>query len=237
MKNSPLVGVLKCELTNELFQDDWESLNRKGNRALAEGKHEVALECFNDALELDEDNHVLYSNRCVAHIKLEKWKLAVEDAENVIKLKPDWVTGHARLGAAAFGNHDFIGARKSFEKAAKIDPDNRRCRAYFPCFRTCFLVLLAAFSLYNVLRFECFSYTEQAIKCTEMALQAASMGRKNPLEEPSALEELVTFIPPILSQPCGLFNQLYELAPELANDCCFTEGTLINVNVLHYFFD
>ena len=47
-------------------------------------------EKFSQAIELDPSNHVLYSNRSGAYASLKDWQKALEDANKVTEIKPDW---------------------------------------------------------------------------------------------------------------------------------------------------
>lgn len=67
-----------------------EQLKRQGNSALQEGNMEEAIRLYSEAIRLDPDNHILYSNRSAAYAKLQEYKKALEDAEKTVKLKPDW---------------------------------------------------------------------------------------------------------------------------------------------------
>lgn len=67
-----------------------EQLKRQGNSALQEGNMEEAIRLYSEAIRLDPDNHILYSNRSAAYAKLQEYEKALEDAEKTVKLKPDW---------------------------------------------------------------------------------------------------------------------------------------------------
>ena len=62
----------------------------KGNKALAAGKEKEAVEHYSSAIALDSSNHVFFSNRSAAYCKLQEYQKALEDANECIKLKPDW---------------------------------------------------------------------------------------------------------------------------------------------------
>ncbi len=68
-----------------------EDLKNKGNAALKAGNIDEALSLYTDAIELDPDNHVFYSNRSAAYASCKKYKEALSDAEQAIKLKPDFI--------------------------------------------------------------------------------------------------------------------------------------------------
>jgi len=66
------------------------ALKDKGNAALQAGKFDDAIKFYTEAIALDENNHVLYSNRSAAYAKAGKYRPALEDAERTVQLKPDW---------------------------------------------------------------------------------------------------------------------------------------------------
>jgi stress-induced-phosphoprotein 1 len=62
----------------------------KGNAAFSAGNYQDAVKHFSEAISLDPNNHVLYSNRSAAYASLKQYKEALNDANTTIKLKPDW---------------------------------------------------------------------------------------------------------------------------------------------------
>jgi len=65
-------------------------LKDKGNAALAIGDYDQAIEHYTQAIALDPNNHVLFSNRSAAFAKQGKYQNALEDAEKTVSIKPDW---------------------------------------------------------------------------------------------------------------------------------------------------
>ena len=63
-------------------------------------------EKFSEAIELEPTNHVLYSNRSGAYASIKDFAHALEDANKVTELKPDWAKGWGRKGAALHGEGD-----------------------------------------------------------------------------------------------------------------------------------
>merc|ERR1712070_1184788 len=84
-----------------------DELKQKGNEAFKRNEFKLACEIFTEAIELDATNHVLYSNRSAARAGNNEFDLALSDAEKVIELKPDFVKGYGRKGAALFGKGEF----------------------------------------------------------------------------------------------------------------------------------
>ena len=48
------------------------TVQAQGNAAFSSGKFEEAIEYFTQAIELDPENHVLYSNRSACQVRLNK---------------------------------------------------------------------------------------------------------------------------------------------------------------------
>lgn len=79
---------------------------------------------FTEAIEIEPTNHILYSNRSAAYASKKEWAGALEDAEKVTEIKPDWAKGWGRKGAALHGKGDLIGALDAYEEGLKVDPNN-----------------------------------------------------------------------------------------------------------------
>lgn len=65
-------------------------LKSEGNKALESGNFEEAIRKYTEAIAIDPENHVLYSNRSAALTKAERYMEALGDADKVIEIKPDW---------------------------------------------------------------------------------------------------------------------------------------------------
>ena len=94
---------------------------------LGPGSYATAIEAFNvqnfkraeqhlsSAIELDPENHVFYSNRAAAYMALEQYDRALGDADECIRLQPEWAKGYSRRGAALFRMDKLVDARDAFE--------------------------------------------------------------------------------------------------------------------------
>jgi stress-induced-phosphoprotein 1 len=76
--------------TFTFFPSQVEELKQKGNEAMKAGEYDSAINLYGEAIELSPDSHVLYSNRCAAYMKVEKYQEALDDAEKTIGIKADW---------------------------------------------------------------------------------------------------------------------------------------------------
>lgn len=86
------------------------------------GNYEQAIELYSQILEEDEFNHIILSNRSAAYIKLEQYDLALTDAINTTKIKPDSGKVWGRLGAALYGLEKFDEALVAYNKANELEP-------------------------------------------------------------------------------------------------------------------
>lgn len=100
----------------------------KGNAALAENKLEEAVQYYSDAIKLDPNNAVLFSNRSAAYAKAHKYELSLEDAEKAIQLKPNWGKAFSRKGTALAYLGRLDEAIETYEKGIQLDPNNSQLK-------------------------------------------------------------------------------------------------------------
>ena len=67
-----------------------DELKAKGNAAMAQNNFEDAVKFYSDAIALDPNNYVLYSNRSAALVSLGKLEEALSDGEKTVALNPGW---------------------------------------------------------------------------------------------------------------------------------------------------
>lgn len=102
-------------------------LKNKGNEEFSAGRYIDAINYFSKAIELDNKNHVLFSNRSGCYAALQKYKDALDDADKCISLKSDWAKGYVRRGAALHGMRRYDDATAAYEKGLQVDPSNSSC--------------------------------------------------------------------------------------------------------------
>lgn len=61
---------------------------------------------FSQAIALDTNNHILYSNRSAVYAAQHEYQKALDDANKSVEIKPDWSKGYVRKGAASRGLDD-----------------------------------------------------------------------------------------------------------------------------------
>ncbi|KAH9017984.1 chaperone [Lactarius pseudohatsudake] len=98
-----------------------DTLKAEGNKAFAAKDYDVAIDLFSKALDLDQNNFVLWSNRSAAKSGKRDWDGALADAEQCIKVNPTWAKGYARKGAALHGQRRYVEAIETYEAGLKIE--------------------------------------------------------------------------------------------------------------------
>lgn len=67
-----------------------EDLKIKGNECVKDGKFIEAVLHYTQAIKLDPNNYLLYSNRSFAFLKLDQHYLALQDANETVRIQPQW---------------------------------------------------------------------------------------------------------------------------------------------------
>jgi len=101
-----------------------EEAKAKGNAAMGQRNFEEAIKHYSEAIALDPNNHVLYSNRSAAYASLEKYEEALQDGEKTIEVKPDWGKGYSRKGLALYKLDQLEEAMQCYQDGLKVEPDN-----------------------------------------------------------------------------------------------------------------
>mmetsp|Transcript_112181 Transcript_112181/g.194772 ORF Transcript_112181/g.194772 Transcript_112181/m.194772 type:complete len:1356 (-) Transcript_112181:447-4514(-) len=95
-----------------------------GNEAYKNDQYELAVRHYTNAIHLDKDNHVHYSNRCAAYINLGRLDDALHDANKTISMKPDWPKGYSRKGSVLYKQGRYMLAAAAYSEALTLDPNN-----------------------------------------------------------------------------------------------------------------
>ena len=66
------VTLVKMTETLEDYEKIANDLKDKGNEAFQAGRNDEAIKYYSQAIDIDPDNHVLYSNRSAAYMKIKQ---------------------------------------------------------------------------------------------------------------------------------------------------------------------
>jgi tetratricopeptide (TPR) repeat protein len=104
-----------------------DQLKAKGNEAFKAKKYPEAIEWYTKAIDVDpncEAAAALYSNRAASYAGMGNHEAAVKDGDQCIRVKPAWLKGHYRKGAALEALNRFDECLKAFEDALRTEPAN-----------------------------------------------------------------------------------------------------------------
>ncbi len=73
-----------------------EELKKKAQEHIVKQQYYEAVECYNKAIAIEPENHILYSNRSLAYYYDRRLGDAYLDALKVIQLQPDFFRGYIR---------------------------------------------------------------------------------------------------------------------------------------------
>eukprot|EP00550_Attheya_septentrionalis_P011410 CAMPEP_0198306124 /NCGR_PEP_ID=MMETSP1449-20131203/58240_1 /TAXON_ID=420275 /ORGANISM="Attheya septentrionalis, Strain CCMP2084" /LENGTH=628 /DNA_ID=CAMNT_0044008671 /DNA_START=641 /DNA_END=2527 /DNA_ORIENTATION=+ len=87
-----------------------DDLKEEGNGAFNAGDYPKSIELYSKAIEIDDKNHVYYSNRSAAFLKSGDANKALSDAEVCLDLNSEFAKGYSRKAAALFALRKFTAA-------------------------------------------------------------------------------------------------------------------------------
>ncbi|GAB6019492.1 hypothetical protein CHUAL_001069 [Chamberlinius hualienensis] len=96
----------------------------RGNKAVKDGQFFQAALNYTFAIKLDLRNAELYSNRSFAFLKTGQLYYALEDADQTIKLRPQWAKGYFRKAEVLFAANQFIEAAEIYQEAHRLQPSD-----------------------------------------------------------------------------------------------------------------
>ncbi|KAN0019458.1 hypothetical protein ACTFIU_002670 [Dictyostelium citrinum] len=132
------IVIQQCQEFDEMLQmiDDLidfstteaKNLFRLANDSYYAKKYQEAIELYTEAIEIDQQNNILYSNRSMCFNKLKRYQEALEDAQKAIDIE-NRDSHHSYLPRYAKGNAlYFIGryqeALESYQDSLKNKPDS-----------------------------------------------------------------------------------------------------------------
>ncbi|CAH2087096.1 unnamed protein product [Euphydryas editha] len=101
-----------------------EELKNKGNECVKDGKFIEAVLHYTQAIKMDPNNYVLYSNRSLAFLKLDQHYLSLQDANETVRLQPQWAKGYFRRAEVEAASELYDEAIISYTRALQLDPHN-----------------------------------------------------------------------------------------------------------------
>jgi tetratricopeptide (TPR) repeat protein len=105
--------------------DLFNSLKKSANDDFNNCKYEEAEQKYTLLLKNENENkNLIYLNRCLTYLKLNRLDEALEDAKDSIKLKSDNAKAWGRLGSCLLAKENKDQAKIAFLKAYELEPNN-----------------------------------------------------------------------------------------------------------------
>ena len=100
----------------------------KGNEHFKSGQYEKAVECYSKGMQYDPTNPLLPANRAMAFLKLKKFVQSEADCTLALSQDSANVKAYLRRGTARVALGKVESARKDFNDALKLEPDNKQAK-------------------------------------------------------------------------------------------------------------
>jgi len=95
-----------------------------GNKFYSQGDYINAIECYNKAIALKDDDHTFFSNRAAAHFALGNFEQSIKDARQCMVIAPKWVKGYYRAAVSMKELLLFEEASEVLKKGLKVEANN-----------------------------------------------------------------------------------------------------------------
>lgn len=102
-----------------------------GKNFLARGQLADALTQYHAAVDLDNTNYLTYFKRATVYLALGKAKLAIQDLDRALELKPDFTTARSQRGTVYLKMGEYEKAELDLHHALQEDPYNEETSYLF----------------------------------------------------------------------------------------------------------
>ncbi|KAL6450639.1 PPT1 Serine/threonine-protein phosphatase T [Candida maltosa Xu316] len=117
-----------------MTKEEAVQLKDKGNKLLKDHKFDEAIQAYTDAIELDPNNAIFYSNRAQVHIKLENYGFAIQDCDKAIAIDPNFLKAYYRKGVSLMAILQHKQAQQNFKFILnKLPSDKLTLENYKQC--------------------------------------------------------------------------------------------------------
>ena len=104
-------------------------LRQTARECIKDGRHTEAFLHLSHAIKLDENNCDLLSERSKCSVDNMQYYFALEDAQQILQLRPDTWLGHVRLADVYCATFNFDMAITSYQSAFQcLDADKSHCK-------------------------------------------------------------------------------------------------------------
>ncbi|KAL0482244.1 hypothetical protein AKO1_011110 [Acrasis kona] len=102
-----------------------EYLLQEANLLVSQEKYDESLVVYNQAIEMDPENAMLFSLRSAVNTALENYDEALSDAENALKIRPNWGQAYFRKGLVQSMTGKFQESISTLSEGLRHDPNSK----------------------------------------------------------------------------------------------------------------
>lgn len=96
----------------------------KGNAFLQAGNFDEAIQAYTEAISIDPNDHVFFSNRSAAYLSKGDADSALGDGNRCTQLNPTWAKGYTRKGAALHKLKRYDEAMEAYKAGLAVAPED-----------------------------------------------------------------------------------------------------------------
>ncbi|XP_069490591.1 dnaJ homolog subfamily C member 7 isoform X2 [Ambystoma mexicanum] len=111
-------------IVDELRQREAEDYKEQGNRYYAKKDYNEAYNYYTKAIDALPKNASYYGNRAATLMMLCRFREALEDAQQAVRLDDSFVRGHQREGKCHLSLGNAMAACRCFQKVIELEPKN-----------------------------------------------------------------------------------------------------------------
>lgn len=100
------------------------AFKEQGNQYLQAKQYDEAIQAYTEAINIDPNDHVFFSNRSAAYLSKGDAVNALNDGQRCVELKKDWAKGYSRKGAALHALRRYEDAIKAYKEGLEIAPSD-----------------------------------------------------------------------------------------------------------------
>ncbi|XP_025416279.1 RNA polymerase II-associated protein 3-like [Sipha flava] len=117
-------------VSNKLQSKISEALYEKklGNALVQKEKWAEAITRYTRAIEYYDKDPIFYANRALCYLKLNKYKLTINDCTSSLKLDSTYVKTYQRRSAAYMALEMYDEAKKDLDSVLKLEPNNKKAK-------------------------------------------------------------------------------------------------------------
>ncbi|XP_023664980.1 dnaJ homolog subfamily C member 7-like [Paramormyrops kingsleyae] len=115
-------------MIEEEIEREAEGFKEQGNAFYIKKDYSEAFNYYTKAIDACPKNASYYGNRAATLMMLSRYREALEDSQQAVRLDDCFMKGHLREGKCHLSLGNAVAARRCFQKVLELEPDNRQAQ-------------------------------------------------------------------------------------------------------------